>query len=516
MNDDQLDRLRRYQANIHESHGFWGAAELAHATRQAAGEILFYGDAGGVHRLSQAFSDAARPLYDAQDALGDLRHADVDGVWSGDAHNAASDAVAALYDDVARAYLNFKEIADHLRAYGERMAPAQRQDESGRAALTRAAADAETLTVAGWVPDPFSYHGDVMRTAHHLAIEGIDARVGAHAEARDNGLDFAAAMHDVADQARARNLRTGMTPLDQVVLGGAGGEFGGRPPILTPAMEKRVDAALLTMTQADRDRLMTLLAEAESPEQRAYLLRTLAAGYSVADVDRFNALIAAHGNDPGWLDQHLSPLAMDGPVTAGPTPAFFGDATWTQGDHPTCVASSTVTARAEVDPLYALRLTTGGHPGDPRYDNPSAFADRLQDEQNRVYDSGRRWYENWWNDGMTDSQSDRVADQEIAPHTGVQYDNVDMNDSGSRESTLRSAEQAVDDGYPVPVATAEGDQRHQMMIIGHAGDQVQIYNPWGYTFWVSESDFVAGKVDGVDADIPSTPVSVRLPQEARR
>jgi hypothetical protein len=55
-----------------------------------------------------------------------------------------------------------------------------------------------------------------------------------------------------------------------------------------------------------------------------------------------------------------------------------------------------------------------------------------------------------------------------------------------------------------------------MMIIGHAGDRVQIYNPWGYTYWISESDFVAGKVDGIDADIPSTPTAVRLPQGASR
>jgi hypothetical protein len=54
------------------------------------------------------------------------------------------------------------------------------------------------------------------------------------------------------------------------------------------------------------------------------------------------------------------------------------------------------------------------------------------------------------------------------------------------------------------------------MIIGHTGDQLQIYNPWGYTFWVSEDDFISGRLDADDPDIPRMPTSIRLPQEAGR
>jgi hypothetical protein len=176
-----------------------------------------------------------------------------------------------------------------------------------------------------------------------------------------------------------------------------------------------------------------------------------------------------------------------------------------------------VTARAEVDPLYALQLTTGGHPDDPALDNSDAFADRLHDEQTRVYDGGRNWVQDLtYQDGMTDRQSETVANQEIAPHTGVRYDNVEMGDQQDRETTMRAVERAVDDGYPVPVVTHEGAKSHQLLVIGHNADQLQIYNPWGYTYWVSEHEFVAGHVDGIDPEIPSTPTSVRLPQEATR
>jgi hypothetical protein len=507
--DESVERLRRRKTEIYRDYGFWGSTGLAWSSADAADVGLFFGEPESIHRLSQAYSDAARPLLDAQEALGEIRGLNVDGVWSGAAHNAAADAVTALYDDVARAYRNFREIADRLRVFGDRLAPALRGDEPGQADLRRAAAEADQLT-AGPIPDPFSYDGEAMRAAHHLAMAGVDARLAAHTEARDNAREFAAAMYDVAGQARAGKLATVLlTPLDEVVLA----EAGGQSPILTPAMDKRARDALNAMTVGDQDRMTALLAASLSPEQRAYLLRALAAGYSVDEVARFNGMIAAHGTDPVWLDQHLSPLSMDGPLTAGKLPNVFGGSVWDQGLHPTCVAASTVAARAEVDPLYALQLTAGGHPGDPAFDNSAAFVTRLRDEQNRVYDGGRHWYVNGWNSGMTDKESTQIADQEIASHTGASYHDVEIKSRESRATVLRSVEHAVDDGYPVPVTTHEHGEGHQMMIIGHADGRVQIYNPWGYTYWASESDFVAGKLDGLDPDVPNTPTSVRLPQE---
>jgi hypothetical protein len=511
MNDDELDRLTERQSEIYRDYGVWGSTGLAWSSERAAGENPIHGRPETVHQLSQAFNDAARPLYDAQEALADIRKLNVDGAWTGAAHNAAADAVKALYDDVVRAYLNFKEIAEHLRGYGERLAPAQRNDDAGQAELRQAAADANKLTF-GPIPKiaGLGYDGDAMRAAHHLAMAGIDARVAAHTEARDNGADFASAMHDIASKAQGRNLGGSLTPMDDVILAEAG--------ILTPAMEKRARDALNALSKQDETRMLNLLATSVSPEQRAYLMKALAAGYSIDDIAKFDAMIAAHGNDPAWLDEHLGPLALDNDsALPGKNVDSFQGAAYDQGDHPTCVAASTVTARAAVDPLYALQLTSGGRPGDPAYDNPAAFADRLLDEQNRVYDGGRNWLQKaTFSPGMTADQSETVANEEIATRTGAQYDNVRIGDTDARRDTLGSIERAVDDGYPVPVIADEGGKSHQLMIIGHTGDQLQVYNPWGYTYWVSQDDFVGGHIDRVDADIPSTPTSVRLPQEAGR
>jgi uncharacterized protein YukE len=523
MSGTPIDRLQDLQDDVHAAHGVWGAHALAEASSAAAQVPTFGGRAEALQGISDAITDAARTVSQVQPALEAIQTINVDGVWAGAAHNAAADALNALHDDVTRLHAALNVIVRNLRDHAVTLADATRSDLSGIDGLAEAAAVAGAMTM-GQVPDPFGYDGEKMRAAHHEAMASIDLRVAAHVAVRNAGEDYTSAMHDLATQARGRELgatamsstTAGITPLDAIVLADAGGQYGGSPQILTAAADARAAAALRAMTDGDRGRMMALLAGARSLEQRAYLLKALAAGYSVDEVGRFDEMIAARGNDPTWLDQHLSPLQMDEDPEPGREPNTFGSATWNQGDHPTCVAASTVAARAEVDPLYALQLTTGGHPGDPSFDSPDAFVARLRDEQTRVYDGGR----NWWqeirrDDGMTDTQSATVANAEIAPHTGARYDNVEMKNEQARDTTLRSVERAVDDGYPVPLITTEGDESHQMLVIGHSSDSLQLYNPWGYTYWITESEFVSGHVDGIDPDIPRTPTSVRLPEGAR-
>ena len=55
----------------------------------------------------------------------------------------------------------------------------------------------------------------------------------------------------------------------------------------------------------------------------------------------------------------------------------------TQGQTPKCVPYAIVAARAQVDPVYALELTTGGRPG-TELDSGAAFQQRLIAEANRV------------------------------------------------------------------------------------------------------------------------------------
>ena len=187
---------------------------------------------------------------------------------------------------------------------------------------------------------------------------------------------------------------------------------------------------------------------------------------------------------------------------------------------PTCVASSTVVGRAAVDPIYSLRLTTGGHPGDPAHDSAAGFLQRLHAEQSRDYDGARPFYAGWWGVGYEGVDNDRGADlatTEIGSRTGVSYSAHDVSTPTDARAVLPQVERAVDSGQPVPISisgTIAGQPAgHQVLVIGHQGSMLQVYNPWGYTVWVSEDDFVNGHMDKTvqGANLPQV-TNVRVPE----
>jgi hypothetical protein len=521
VSDDELARLQQGKTDIYANYGLWGAASLVQSCTDAAAEPLLDGRAKTALQAAKAYEDAMRLINDARTALADIHRSTVDGVWLGTARNAAADVVDVLSDDLNRAHDNYRALADKLHDYAQRLPPLQGNDETGQAVLSRARDLAQEQLWVATMPKlgGFGYDADRMYEAHQVAMNGIDLRADAHARAKEGGVQFASAMYDIAGQARSAALRSkNLTYADQLMLAGAGGDS----PILTKAMDQRAADGLTALTAADQARLMALLAAAKSPEQRAYLMKALAAGYSMDEIAGFDAMIGPHGNDKTWLQQHLSPLQMDGTPFDGTRDVRSGDALWTQGDHPTCVPSSVIAARAQVDPLYALQLTTGGHPGDPGFDNPDAFGARLYQEQQQSYDEtrdDRSWWDRQFNseeDGLNDTEDRDLANAQITPHTGASYSTVSMADQQSRADTMPAVERAVDVGYPVPLSVhEEGEPGHALMVIGHSDGQLQIYNPWGATFWVSEQEFISGDIDADDPRMPNRPASVRLPQEAK-
>lgn len=513
MNQDELDRLRALQQEIIGEYGVWGSTDLARSSEQAAAEPLLTGRPDKLADLAHELGMAARELLDAKDELADIAQLHLDGAWAGSAHTAATKATRALHDDVLNAGATFNGIGYALLSYAGTLTDAQYGDRQGQWELSAAATRAAELT---WGSIPkiagLGYDGDAMRAAHHTAMEGAGNRVSAHAKAVENASTLIETLHDLATKARTANIKSGLSNLDNLLIAGAGGD---ESAILTPAMEKRATAAMDAMSAADRERWGQLLAGAQSPEQQAYLMKALAAGYPLDQIAGFDAMIAAHAGNADWLNEHLNPLDVDGTPKPGQQVITFDMASWNQGNYPTCVAASTIAARAQIDPLYALQLTTGGHPGDPAYDDPAAFVDRLRAEQSQVYHDQRNWLEeHFTKPGLSDSKSETIANQQLASHTGAGYHDVPMDDAQARATTVPSIERAVDDGYPVPLTTRESGDGHGMVVIGHSDGQLQIYNPWGYTFWVSEHDFITGDIDAVDTEIPKLPTSVRLPQEA--
>jgi hypothetical protein len=459
---DRLARLGSLRDDIVGAYGAWGTNELRDACTAAADVPVPGGDPARLRRMADDCAKAHAVAMEAFRAVEELRGRDFGQVWAGDTHIAAAAALTGLANTLSKVYV-VGEMATRLHEHADVVEAADRTDRSTADSLRVQAARADAMTL-GWFPDPSSYEGAVMRDAHQTAMADVRGRIDAHTAVRDAAHTFSSGAYDAASGTVAARLGDSpLSALDEVVIGEAETAVPGGPLILTAAMADRAADAMAGLSDTDRRRVTELLAGAQSAQQRAYLMKTLAAGYRVDEVSRFDALIAPHGADPAWLREHLSPLSGPGGHVT------FQGAPWTQGNDPTCVAASTVAARAQVDPLYALGLTTGGHPGDPTHDNPAVFTDRLRAEQHAVYDDERTWWQDVTREpaGLNAGQSENIANEQLAPRTGVSYENRDIDGPEARRAALGEIEHAVDEGYPVPFETHEGPRGHQMIIIGH-------------------------------------------------
>ena len=443
--------------------------------------------------------------------------------WTGTTAFTATDAVGAARRAADQMCVAFRGGAAALFRLSSAVADARKQDEQGRSQLR------EALSILGsedgffdsWVENDeeeaaknraksFAKEGS---TSMHAAAVAVDD--AARAAARD--------LNKLASEARSGHIDArGMSAVDKLMLADATTVSEQDPAreqneILTAGDLERSSDRLNRMSPSDRAEFDRMLAQSRSPEERAYLTKALAAGHDMDDIRTFREKIHGHGDDEAWLRDHLTPVVAPGDTTNSKTEnaGFMGQG-WTQGGdgtEGTCVASSTVTARAMVDPVYALGLT-GGESG--QENDPEAFRDRLVDEQHRVHDEGDGGYSGWFGtgdpEGMdTDGQSE-IIDKEISPHTGAEYDFRDVGSADARRDALPEIEQAVAEGRPVPVNVKGDDSAHAMMIVGQEGDMLQIYNPWGTTTWVSEDDFVnGGMAKASDNRLPDT-YEVHIPR----
>ena len=94
---------------------------------------------------------------------------------------------------------------------------------------------------------------------------------------------------------------------------------------------------------------------------------------------------------------------------------------------------------------------------------------------------------------MTDEQSETARTRRSPRTPGSATETSRLAGIPARAGDAAAIERAVDEGYPVPFSVDErGRDGHQLMVIGHSGDQLQVYNPWGYTYWITEREFVDG------------------------
>lgn len=202
--------------------------------------------------------------------------------------------------------------------------------------------------------------------------------------------------------------------------GNVAGKDGSRTDV-SGGVNPPLDQAGAQLSSDDWQRFEQLLAHAKSPQEQEYLLKTLVAGHSVDEITSFGNLIHNHGDDPAWLQQHLTPMPNGDPQH--PDFTYLGGS-WTQGQYPASLAASAIVARATADPAYALQLTTGDKPDDPNSTTKEAFLQRLHDEQQSVYDHGLSGGDD--NPGVSQTSGDHHDDTE-GGYTGEGQQIVNKN-----------------------------------------------------------------------------------------
>jgi uncharacterized protein YukE len=517
-----LHRLEALKSEIYSDVGVWGVRALLHRVKRALGVPGPRGSADGIRIHATALRTVASACAEQREVIHSRVTQPLGTAWTGAAARAASTVVTALDGELRRAAEVFDEAAVSLDHFAADIGEAQRTDAAARQDLVCARAELETMLIVG----VGGYDAGAMTTAHHRAMAGVSAMLTAARQVRDASRILGRDLAALAGRAHAGRLPDlGITAMARLVLADAAVPSTGPHDanlILGAWALDRANDRLAGLPAGAYRTLLDLLREARSPQERAYLLKALAAGYGIGDIAAFDAAIHPYGADPGWLRHHLTPIDEFAGPDRGHTQRSvdFDSDTWGQGTGPTCVAMSTVLARASVDPLYALRLTTGGHPGDPAADTGDAFTRRLRDEQHRVYDDGRNWLQDLVGaDGMTEGQAADVADQEVGTRTGTRYKQVSVHTASDRRDVLRDVESAVDRGLPVTFSVRTGGigggRGHEMVIVGHHGDLLEVYNPWGYTVWISGSDFVNNRMDAVGAGVPPAVHAVNVPRQQR-
>ena len=452
--------------------------ELARVVRETLTEIAEPppGDPDALESLARAYHTAAQATTPIGEDVAKVGTEHLPASWKGGAATDAAAVISATAKEVGRTPGVFLEAADALTE----LAGAVREQQRTHAELHQALHDAvhDATHVLGLpIPDPTALD-DVVRAVHRV-LHGCIAVYTASLTSADRAAERFA---DLAGQARAaRAVQGGLAADDAVVLaeemvsllGGADGYDDG---ILTDAQLLDAGRRLDALSAQDRKAFADLLARAGSDTERAWLLKGLAAGHGVSDVTAFAAAI--RGKDATWLDEHLSLIDRGGP---GSQYRLGGDVR--QFEETTCGTTVLIVARAEADPLYALSMT-GGDDFAARF---AAERDQVHDDTNAIWPKALGTTPM----GMVDYLNDH------ADATGAHYDwhVVDDTDQRGISATMRDVVGAVDGGHPVPLVVGDGIPRHYVLVVGHSGDDMLVYEPGGgATVRVPEADFMNGKL----------------------
>jgi len=233
------------------------------------------------------------------------------------------------------------------------------------------------------------------------------------------------------------------------------GPVADRAEILSPAQLGRAAARHRQLPVAERTQLDALLFTVPIRAQ-GYVLKAFAAGHSLEELAEFARVIS--GRDRQWLRTRLNLIDP-----AVPGPVDYRGYRMRQYDDTSCGSTAIVIARAMADPIYALMLTTGGHPGTAD-EAGDRFLARLKAEEKRLHGATNLLWP-----ALVGTPPWGLRDQmnQAAMGLGGQYRWAVTEEwvIGSVDAVVRQALAAVDQGYPVPVLIGDTIPRHYVLLV---------------------------------------------------
>ncbi len=427
------------------------------------------GDPAGLLDLSDAFTAAGNNVARLVADVRSIADGTLPEIWKSDGGDRAARVVGATADLMSGAQPAFHTAANALLAYAGKVRVLQAEHARLRQELVHAALDPLTSV---------------------SIIAGIIAGcIALYRQSLDAADEIRGRLADVTGAARAAAAwRGGTPPARAVVLADTridAGSTGVDNGILSPAQLRRAGQIRAGLPADQREKLDALLARAGTDEERAYLLKALAAGHSVDELVAFDAQI--HGRSD--LVGRLSPINPNRPGDAG---FSYVDANGNlhtvpiqQLDETTCGSTSILAARLMNDPIYALQFTAGS-PTDPQ-----EVQDRLLHEEQRIHHSTNLlWPEQLGTTPWGLSNELNQHTKELG--TGYDWHLVDDTDPRSVDPAMRAAVSAADQGHPVPVMIGNAIPGHYILLVGHDGDDLVFYDPTGAVKRIPATDFLDG------------------------
>jgi hypothetical protein len=328
--------------------------------------------------------------------------------------------------------------------------------------------------------------GDLIR-AIRAAVPEVGRLVEAESALRSG-------LGDVTAKARAGAIRpddNAWSSMDAVALAAAGA------PRVDDGILSTAQLGLLANVPPERRTgMLALLANPTgaappspaAPAEAAYLMKAFATGYSVEQVRAFAADI--HGRSPSWLRQHLDLFGPTGGDFTGSRPRdveYRGGAI-DQPNDITCNATALVAARARLDPIYALWLTTEGHGADLRERTGNQFVRAFNEEVRDVYQEVRSYPPpqegaalRLYNEGGTTMQQ---MERWIEADEGRRYfgttfrlTGVDADSTASVSLAWDRVVAAANQGLPAFMGVGRGVDGHATVAVAMEGGVLVIFDP---------------------------------------